>query len=43
MDLMINRRSVMVGGLVMATAPSLTRIAHAQSGKPMLVFVGHEL
>jgi hypothetical protein len=42
MDLMINRRSVMVG-LVMATAPSLTRIAHAQSGKPMLVFVGHEL
>jgi hypothetical protein len=43
MDLMFNRRSMMVGGLVMATAPSLTRIAHAQAGKPMLVFVGHEL
>ena len=23
--------------------PSLARIAQAQSGKPMLVFVGHEL
>jgi hypothetical protein len=43
MDLMFNRRSMMVGGLVMAAVPSLTRIAHAQSGKPMLVFVGHEL
>ena len=32
-----------VGGLVMATAPSLARIAQAQSGRPMLVFVGHEL
>jgi hypothetical protein len=40
---MFNRRSMMVGGLVMATASSLTRIVHAQSGKPMLVFVGHEL
>ncbi len=40
---MFNRRSMMVGGLAMATAPSLTRIAQAQSGKPMLVFVGHEL
>ena len=39
---MLKRRSVMAGGLVMATASSLTRIAHAQSGKPMLVFVGHE-
>ena len=37
------RRSLMVGGLVVATASSLTRIAQAQSGKPMLVFVGHEL
>ncbi len=36
-NIMLNRRSVMVGGLVMA------RIAQAQSGKPMLVFVGHEL
>jgi hypothetical protein len=43
MDLMVNRRSVMVGGLAMAAAPSLIRIAQAQSGKPMLVFVGHEL
>jgi hypothetical protein len=37
----------MMGGLAMATASSLTRIAAAQagkeSGKPMLVFVGHEL
>jgi hypothetical protein len=41
-DRMFNRRSVLVGGLAMATAPSLARIAQAQSGKPMLVFVGHE-
>jgi len=40
---MLNRRAMIVGGLVMATAPSLTRVAQAQSGKPMLVFVGHEL
>jgi hypothetical protein len=42
---MVNRRSVMMGGLAMATASSLARIAHAQAqpGKPMLVFVGHEL
>ena len=40
---MFNRRSVMVGGLVMAAASSLTRVATAQSGRPMLVFVGHEL
>jgi hypothetical protein len=40
---MFNRRSLMVGGLAMATAPSLARIAQAQSGQPMLVFVGHEL
>jgi hypothetical protein len=44
---MFSRRSVVLGGLVMATAPSLTRVAQAQagnqSGKPMLVFVGHEL
>ena len=42
-NLMVNRRSVMVGSLAMAAAPSLARIAQAQSGKPMLVFVGHEL
>jgi hypothetical protein len=40
---MIKRRSLVAGGLAMAAAPSLTRIAHAESGKPMLVFVGHEL
>jgi hypothetical protein len=39
---MINRRSVVAAGLAMA-ASSMTRIAQAQSGKPMLVFVGHEL
>ena len=40
---MFNRRSVVAGGLAMATASSLGRIAQAQSGKPMLVFVGHEV
>ena len=40
---MFNRRSLMVGSLVAAAASSLTRVALAQSGKPMLVFVGHEL
>jgi hypothetical protein len=29
--------------LAMAAASSLTRVALAQSGKPMLVFMGHEL
>jgi hypothetical protein len=42
MSVMLNRRSVLAGGLVMVVAPTLTRIAQAQSGKPMLVFVGHE-
>ncbi len=40
---MFNRRSLMVGGLVMASASSLTRVANAQAGRPTLVFVGHEL
>lgn len=40
---MFKRRSLMVGGLVMAAAPSLTRVAQAQAGRPTLVFVGHEL
>jgi hypothetical protein len=39
----MNRRSVMMGGLVTAAASSLTRVATAQAGRPMLVFVGHEL
>ena len=40
---MFHRRSLMVGGLALAAASSLTRVAVAQSGRPMLVFVGHEL
>lgn len=44
---MLSRRSVTMGGLVMAAASSLTRVATAQtsagSGRPTLVFVGHEL
>jgi hypothetical protein len=40
---MFNRRSVMVGGLVMAAASSLARVATARSGRPTLVFVGHAL
>ena len=40
---MFNRRSLMAGGLAMAAAPSWIGIAQAQSGRPMLVFVGHEL
>jgi hypothetical protein len=39
---MFNRRSLMVGGLVTAAVSSLTRVALAEAGKPMLVFVGHE-
>ena len=31
------------GGLVVAAASSLTRVANAQAGRPTLVFVGHEL
>jgi hypothetical protein len=37
---MFNRRSLMVG--VAAAASSLAGVARAD-GKPMLVFVGHEL
>ncbi len=40
---MLKRRSLMVGGLVMASVSSLTRVANAQAGRPTLVFVGHEL
>jgi hypothetical protein len=39
---MLNRRSLAIGGLAMAAALSLPRIA-AAAGRPMLVFVGHEL
>jgi len=40
---MFNRRSVMMGGLAMATASSMARVATAEAGRPTLVFVGHEL
>ena len=40
---MFNRRSLMVGGLATVAASSVTGIAQAQYGKPMLVFVGNEL
>ena len=40
---MLNRRSAMIGGLVMAGASSMTRVATADAGRPTLVFVGHEL
>jgi hypothetical protein len=40
---MVNRRSLMMGGLAMAAASFLARVASAQPGRPMLVFVGHEL
>jgi hypothetical protein len=33
----------MIGGLVTASASSLTRVATADAGRPTLVFVGHEL
>jgi hypothetical protein len=37
---MFNRRALMVGSLAMAATPSAAR---ADAGRPMLVFVGHEL
>jgi hypothetical protein len=44
---MFRRRSLMAGVLTMAAAPSLSRLVHAQarkqSGKPVLVFMGHAL
>lgn len=40
---MLYRRSVMVGGLATAAASSVVRAGRAETGKPMLVFVGHEL
>lgn len=39
---MFNRRSLMVGGLAAAAVPSLAGVAHAQAGKPMLVYLGDE-
>ena len=38
---MFNRRSLLVGGLAMAAAPSLVNLAQAQASKPMLVFLGN--
>jgi hypothetical protein len=40
---MINRRSFSTGALAIASVPVLARIAAAEAGRPMLVFVGHEL
>ena len=40
---MLNRRSAMIGGLVMAGGSSLSRLAAADADRPTLVFVGHEL
>ena len=40
---MFKRRSVMAGGLAMATTSSLAPIAMAQAGRPTMVFIGHEL
>ena len=40
---MLNRRSLTVGGLALAAASPWTRIGRAETGRPMLVFVGHEL
>ena len=40
---MLNRRSLTMGGLVFAAASSWAHLGRAQVGRPMLVFVGHEL
>jgi len=39
---MIDRRTLMAAGLALATTSSLARIATAQAGRPMLVFVGDQ-
>jgi len=39
----MKRRTLVTGGLAMAALSSLSRTATAQAGRPMLVFVGHEL
>lgn len=40
---MISRRSLTMGGLALVAASSWARIGRADAGRPMLVFVGHEL
>lgn len=40
---MLNRRSLAIGGLALAAASSWTRVGRADGGRPMVVFVGHEL
>jgi hypothetical protein len=40
---MLNRRSMMMAGLAMASTSSVARVATAEAGRPTLVFVGHEL
>jgi hypothetical protein len=39
---MLNRRNLATGALALAAVSSFSRIATA-AGRPMLVFVGHEL
>ncbi|WIM12786.1 hypothetical protein [Enhydrobacter sp.] len=40
---MLKRRSLTMGGLALAAASSWMGVGRAQAGRPMLVFVGHEL
>ena len=40
---MFKRRSVVAGGLALATLPLAVGAARAEAGRPALVFVGHEL
>jgi hypothetical protein len=39
---MLNRRSLTIGGLALAAASTLPRLAAAAGGKPILVFMGNE-
>jgi hypothetical protein len=41
--MMLNRRSLTIGGLALAATASGARIGRADAGRPMMVFVGHEL
>ena len=39
---MIDRRTLIMGGVALGTTSALIGIAHAQAGKPMLVYLGDE-
>jgi len=41
--MMLNRRSLTIGGLALAATAFGARIGRADAGRPMMVFVGHEL